>query len=192
MVKGVSGVEIGGAQANQRNVIIDNDQNGIHVTGRRSTDTKIDNNIVGFSSDNFGTTVAHRNHLHGILIDGESSNTTIGTSAKSPNFISGNTLDGIRISGSKANTVGFNWIGVGFDALLADYVALPNGKNGITVEGNSQGTHIGGTGEKWTRVGVALPLDGNVISGNGNAGIEIDLAGSKGIVGIPSRTANLR
>ncbi len=89
---------------------------------------------------------------------GVGGNNRIGISADptSTNLISGNTFDGIAISGSSTlNTVRNNLIGT--DA--AGTASIANKENGIWILGGANNNTIGGT--------RTAPAEGNLISGNG-------------------------
>jgi hypothetical protein len=119
------------------------------------------NNVV--SGNYIGTNVTGAIALGGnpqaVLINSTSRGNTIGgTTVAERNVISGNVLEGIAIysGGTAANVVQGNYIGLS----ASGTAALPNTGNGILIS-NSQGNTIGGTA-----AGA-----GNVISGNGRAGI---------------------
>ena len=105
---------------------------------------------------------------------GSSDNTIGGTVAGSGNVISGNTGDGILIYGSGAtgNLVEGNYIGTN----AAGTAALANTGGGVQITGGATNNTIGGI--------TATPGTGagNVISGNGNDGIDIFGSGTTGNV----------
>ena len=92
-----------------------------------------------------------------------------GSEATNGNVIAGNGLNGVKINLADGNSVLGNTIGVD----PTGSVALPNGDSGVAVV-NSIGTTIGGT----------IAGAGNLISGNGAAGIY--LGSSDGSVSSPS------
>ena len=92
-----------------------------------------------------------------------------GSEATDGNVIAGNGLNGVKINLADDNSVLGNTIGVD----PTGSVALPNGGSGVAVV-NSIGTTIGGT----------IAGAGNLISGNGAAGIY--LGSSDGSVSSPS------
>ncbi|MDH5293369.1 MAG: cadherin-like domain-containing protein, partial [Acidimicrobiia bacterium] len=81
-----------------------------------------------------------------------------GASAADRNVVSGNSLEGILVSGSDGNTIIGNRIGTNSTGLAA----IGNGSDGIHVDNGSDSNVIG------------QPGAGNVISGNPNDGIELD------------------
>lgn len=147
---------IGGTNLGQRNVISGNGVNGLILTGTGAQSNLVQNNYIGTTPSG---SVANPN-LTGIFIEGGAANNTIGGSTTAVgNVISGNTHDGVHISGSGSdgNTLGGNVIGVALDG----NTALSNGQNGVAVTYGASYAYIGG--------GSALA--DNIISHNGNAGI---------------------
>ena len=74
------------------------------------------------------------------------------------NVISGNGGNGLRVTNSNNTTIQANFFGVGAN----NATVVPNGGDGLLVSGSSANTQVGGV----------IPL-GNVISGNGQNGIEV-------------------
>ena len=104
------------------------------------------------------------------IVSGASFNTVGGTVAGSANVISGNAYNGVVIAfaGASDNLVEGNLIGT--DA--GGTVALPNGANGVEIQGGATNNTIGGT--------TAGARD--IISGNGYAGVLITDSGTNGNV----------
>jgi uncharacterized delta-60 repeat protein len=100
------------------------------------------------------------NGAYGVRITDSSGNTIGGTSAAARNVISGNDAGGVLLSGAKAkaNLVQGNFIGVN----KGGTAALKNRSYGVCISGAS-GNTIGGTA-----AGA-----GNLISGNGSAGVYV-------------------
>ncbi|MES2354813.1 MAG: NosD domain-containing protein [Pseudomonadota bacterium] len=156
---------IGGASAAARNVVSGNNDDGIAVD--TSTNTTILGNYVGL---NAAGTAAIGNTNDGINISHGSTDTTVGgTAAGAGNVISGNVHDGIQISASSNNTILGNYIGTN----AAGTASIANSNNGIYVLSNSSSTTIGGTAAGST----------NIISGNGNFGIEVNSSNGNSIIG---------
>ncbi|MGI9604578.1 MAG: right-handed parallel beta-helix repeat-containing protein, partial [Acidimicrobiales bacterium] len=142
---------IGGATAADGNVISGNgtgSSGGIFVFGAGAT---IQHNLIG--TDSSGG-VAIMNNLHGLRIDG-AANTEV-----FDNLISGNNIHGVYIFGAGTtgtavlrNTIGTN---------AAVTAALPNGFDGVRLEGGSSGTTIGSPG------------NGNIVSGNSQHGVNLN------------------
>ena len=153
---------VGGAAADDRNVISGNAQDGISITGVAATGNQVQGNYIGV---NVNADAAIANNMEGIRIDGDASGNTIG-GAGVGNVVSGNTLDGIRISGagSDGNVVQGNYIGVN----ASGDATIGNSQEGILIDGGASGNTIGGVGA------------GNIVAGNTWGGIRIRDAGSDG------------
>ena len=128
------------------------------------------NNIVAgnFLGTNAAGTAGLGNQV-GVFINSSSTNNTIGgTTATDRNLISGNTVDGVQIlgAGTQGNVVEGNYIGLD----VTGTVDLGNTNQGVAIFGGASNNTIGGTA-----AGA-----GNVISGNGNVGVQIDDAAETG------------
>ncbi len=158
LVQGTPGVTIA------FNLISGNKANGVHISSG-ATGAAIFGNLIG--TDVFGAN-PKANGLAGVFIDNTSGSQIGGTSSSARNVISGNTEDGILISGSSAtgNTVAGNFIGTTSNGAAA----LANKVDGVLVEG--PGNTIGGTASG----------SRNVISGNGSAGVHLAGGGSHNLV----------
>lgn len=114
-------------------------------------------------ADQLGTDLTGRaalpNRFDGLTILGSAGNTIGGLTADAANVISGNGLVGLRITGAGAtsNLVAGNKIGTDFGGTSP----VPNRFDGVFIE-NAPGNFIGGP-----------QAQGNVISGNGGAGVQI-------------------
>lgn len=146
----VPGAVIGGATSGSRNLISGNTGTGIELASGCNA-TVIQGNFIG--TDASGT-LDLGNSTDGISI-AASSNSII-----SANVISGNTSDGIFISGATArnNTVTTNRIGTD----VSGTIAVGNGDNGVLV-----------SSAPFNTIGGATAADGNIISANFGDGIEI-------------------
>jgi titin len=156
-----------------RNVISGNGGNGISID-----DTSHDNQLIG---NTIGMKpagdAAIANGAAGVYIQGYKNNIG-GTSSGQGNLISGNTTDGVYITGSPSsgNLVAGNLIGTDSNGTAKK----GNGKNGIRITNSANNNTIGG----------ATANARNVISGNGfsgsapldNNGIAILYSGSSGNV----------
>ena len=153
-----------GSSAGGRNVISGNMYQGIAISDSGTNSNKVQGNIIGL---NAAGTAAIPNQFEGVAIFGSASSNTIGgTTAASPNIISGNVGSGISISGTgtKLNKVQHNLIGTN----SAGTAALPNNV-GIGIFGGATSNTIGGS----------TASTGNVISGNNFQGVTISNAGTK-------------
>jgi parallel beta-helix repeat protein len=125
---------------------------GITVSGSSNT---IADNYIGLTP---GGVVAPNTH-NAINLTYATGNTITG------NVVSGNHGNGVEVYDSFNNVVTGNLIGTN----PAGTAALPNNGNAVKIEGGSKGNVIGGT----------APGAGNVLSGNGDCGVQI-VDGSSG------------
>lgn len=144
---GTSKTYVGGTDPN---VISGNGGAGITITGRAS-DTTLDSNFIGLNSSG---NMAVANDSHGIFVDGGGK--VIGRA----NVVSGNTGDGIRISGAVAAGSEITGSSIGVDSLGVKVIG--NDGAGITLLGTS---HI--------RLGGLSQSDANIVSGNKGHGIVV-------------------
>jgi len=157
------------------NLISGASNNGVWITGGGATGDVVEGNLIG-------TDVSGKNPLgnyDGVeILNGASGNTiggliaTAGTGAG--NLISGNTNDGLEITGSgvSGNLVAGNLIGTN----AAGTGALANGAYGVEIDTGASGNTIGGL--------AATPGTGagNVISGNAGPGVYLK-SGSNVVLG---------
>jgi hypothetical protein len=156
-INNTSGYTIGGALPPLAgNVISGNGQDGVEITGRRSSGLTLLGNRIG---TNFPGTAAVPNLGNGVdLHDGAGNNTVGGTGGAAGNVISGNGGDGVLIAVADANVISANRIGTNFGGSAA----LPNQGNGVHI------VHAGGN-----TVGGAAAAYRNLISGNAHDGVLI-------------------
>lgn len=89
---------IGGTTASLRNVISGNGNNGVRIFALNTTGNVVQGNFIGTTSDGTG---GLGNAVAGIGIDTSAAGNTVGgTAAGAGNVISGNTQDGVEISGA--------------------------------------------------------------------------------------------
>ena len=144
---------IGGDSAASRNIVSGNTNAGIRLGD--VTQARVSGNYVGTNAEG---SFAIANGM-GISVVGLSSQNTIGTSnVGGGNVISGNVLFGLYIEGNQNDVFG-NMIGTEATGLGA----LPNGQDGVRINGECGDNQIGASG-----VGQA-----NIISGNGDNGVAI-------------------
>ncbi len=129
---------------------------GIYLAGSMATDNRIQGCLIGTNGTN-----AMGNDV-GVYIENASNNLVGGSENNAGNVISGNTTNGVLIFGtqSSGNQISGNLIGLN----LSGTSALPNGKPGIALLSGARNNLIGGT----------TLNEGNIISGNKEAGIEIN------------------
>ena len=164
---------IGGLTAAEGNVISGNSQNGIVIQNTNTTDTKVVGNFIG---TNAAGTAAISNGNRGISIDSPFGRIG-GGEPGARNIISGNGSAGILgfNSSSFSNKIQGNFIGTDVTGTLA----IPN-LIGVVfgdqiVPKASANNFIGTDGD-----GVNDATEGNVISGNLQAGIVLTAGGTTG------------
>ena len=151
---------IGGNQAGERNIISDNDNDGVLIIGSTATGNSVQGNYIGTTE---AGTAANSNGFAGVSI-GSPNNTVGGTTPGAGNLISGNGHEGVYIS-SSGNQVQGNLIGTDVNG-TAD---VGNILQGVRIQGGTNNT-IGGTA-----AGAR-----NLISGNDNNGVQIDGSAATG------------
>jgi len=152
----VSGWHVGGTNAAARNIIGGNGGDGVNLDHGASANV-IEGNLIGLDGNNLA-----RPNGRGVFMGTAADNCIGGTTVASRNIIAGNRGEGVYFGiNSGANDVWGNYIGV-----AANGAALSNGSYGIYGAATNGLIAIGGT----------LPGQGNVISGNGNAGVYFGLS----------------
>lgn len=132
------------------NVIGGNVQNGLVV--HNSDNTTIQANFFGMGADN---DTAVGNGQNGVVISGNSSNTTMGGPIPLGNVVSANDENGIVLQDKVKNFVSFNsFVGI---AAFTENDELGNGQDGFLI----------------TTTGGGINIRTNVISSNGDDGIEV-------------------
>jgi titin len=153
---GAPGNTIGGTNTGAGNLLSGNSQGGVGLKGAGSHNNLVQGNFIGTDASG-GRALG--NTFSGITIFGGNSNLVGGTTTAARNIVSANKLSGIYVTtNSVGNLVQGNFIGVD----VTGSHALGNATNGISIDSASSNT-VGGTTS-----GAR-----NVISGNGNYGIEI-------------------
>lgn len=155
---------IGGLEPGEGNVISGNRLNGIELFGP-TTDTQIVGNRIGVD---ITASKAIPNAAAGVLVT-QATHTRIGsTNNAGRNIISGNGLSGIEITGNaNENSILGNWIGI--DASGTN--PIPNQEAGVLLSSASR-NRVGGPGTG----------EGNVLSGNGLSGINLNVNSRYGSV----------
>jgi len=148
---------IGGTALNAGNLISGNTQFGVKIVGPVTTANLIEANKIG--TDAAGSAAIPNGT--GVGIQSGAVGNIVGGSTSAKNLISGNTADGINISGvgTNNNIVRSNWIGTDGGGSAA----LGNGSAGVRIDLSATGTRIGG----------GSAGQGNVISGNLQEGVKI-------------------
>ena len=161
---GASSNTIGGAAAGMGNVISGNGANGVEINGAATTLNNLYGNFIG--TDLTGK-VQLANAGDGVLVNaGANFNSVGGNLVGQGNIISGNTRNGVELTGAgtSGNFVLGNYIGVDVSGELA----MANMLDGVLITAGALTNDIGGP----------LLGDGNIISANGVAGAP---AGGNGI-----------
>ena len=153
---------IGGSSAGERNIISGNAGSGVQITGFAGSTfgNEVSGNYIG---TNAAGTAALPNQGSGVGLEWDTQDNIIGGSTEGErNVISGNSGYGVRLGdgGSNGNTVKGNYIGT--NALGNG--ALPNQQGGVLAGSNAPNNTIGGP----------TAAERNVISGNTDAGIELE------------------
>jgi hypothetical protein len=160
-VNGVSNNLFGGTAGVERNVISGNTLHGIHFYNGSATNT-VAGNFIGTTA---AGDAAVANTSSGVRISGATDTLVGGTAAGAGNLISGNANHGVSITGGMASAgtvIRGNMIGLN----AAGTAAVANAMSGVYVQDTS-GVMIGG----------AIAGARNVISGNGQYGIDFNGAG---------------
>jgi hypothetical protein len=163
---GASGNTIGGTAAAAGNVISGNGNQAVAISGTGTRNNLVQGNLLGL---NAAGTAALSNGWSGVAIfGGAQSNLVGGTVPAARNIISGNGNQGVLIAqpNTAGNVIAGNFIGVNHGGTGA----LPNGWAGIAIYSGATSNVIGGT-----TTGAR-----NVISGNGNQGVLIVDATTRG------------
>jgi parallel beta-helix repeat protein len=148
---------IGGTSSGARNVISNNNGDGIYVNGANVAGTTIEGNYIG--TDATGT-AALGNGANGVAISGgdlDSRDVIGGATAGARNVISGNHGSGIFLDNGAYAYISGNYIGLSADGRSA----IGNDSDGIYVY------------QSVAEIGGSINGEGNVISGNGFANPDV-------------------
>ncbi len=145
---GASNNLVGGDQVRDRNIISGNDNAGIRIDGSATVSNTITGNWIGL--DPAGVT-AIGNTYYGVQISGGARNNAVGRAGQG-NVISGNGI-GVMVTGSNANTIQGNTIGLAPDNLTS----VGNRDGGVFLVDGASNNMVGGVSE----------AERNIISGNG-------------------------
>lgn len=160
---------IGGSTPGSRNIISGNDADGVFIGGGilGISGNRIQGNYIGL--DVTGAN-AVPNNGRGILNSSGNDNIFGGSGAGEGNVISGNAEEGIAIVSQSAarNVVQGNIIGL--DA--SGTVEVPNGEDGVLIEGGAIGPMFGDEADD-NQIGGTAAGARNVISGNQGDGVHI-------------------
>ncbi|MFO1487578.1 MAG: Calx-beta domain-containing protein [Verrucomicrobiota bacterium] len=139
LINGAAGNTIGGGSPAERNVISGNNSDGIAISGAAATGNMVQGNYIGTDASGLA---AVRNSVNGVQLSSAPNNTIGGNTASLGNLISGNSSDGIEITGATAatNVIRSNLIGT--DA--SGTGSLPNLSNGVLIQTSAHDNVIGG------------------------------------------------
>ncbi len=167
-IEGTStGNTVGGTVAADRNVISGNAV-GVRITGDGADSNRVWGNYIGTNAAGAG---AVANSAEGVRVEASADLNAIGgTNATYRNVISGNTGNGVTLTGAATDTNDVRWNYIGIDA--AGTATLGNGGDGIliadgsrsgnvydnTIGGNQDGIQIDGT--------TASQTAGNIVRSN--------------------------
>ncbi len=154
------------------NVLSGNNENGIQIFGSHAIKNAVSNNTIGLGTDGI-TPIA--NGANGVYLNDAGNGNPASANTIGPgNLISGNAQSGVLIAGTNGgggdNLVLGNFIGTDKDGATA----IPNGGNGILIDGSSSNT-IGGAiiGSALGKLNLQTDETSNLISGNAQVGIDI-------------------
>jgi hypothetical protein len=159
---------IGGVVAGAGNLSSGNHQHGVILLVSGATGNVVQGNLVG--TDASGT-LPLGNTGDGVAIADGSNNLIGGTAAGARNIISGNHQDGVEVTNAAAtgNQIEGNFIGTD----VTGTIALGNLHDGIFIGRGTTGNIVGGM----------TPGAGNIISGNGQHGVEFYISQQNVVAG---------
>ncbi len=155
---------IGGTFAGAGNVISGNANQGIYITDSGTTDNRVQGNYIGVNPA--GTAPIANAYSAITITNGAAANTIGGAVPGAGNVLSGNTLQGIFISGTGTNNNQVAGNIIGLDA--TGMARLANGASGVDLSLGAQGNIIGGI----------APGSRNYLSGNTYNGVQIHETGT--------------
>ena len=163
-ISGALGNTVGGTNNGTGNLISGNLQHGVYLQTAGPGANLVQGNFIG--TDVTGR-LAVSNNYSGIKIE-SAANWIGGSTAAARNLIAGNVQFGIYLfgGGASSNVIQGNYIGTDFSGTNA----LPNGPAGFA------GIYL--VGALANTIGGFAPGGGNVISGNGDKGISLNVASS--------------
>lgn len=183
------------------NVISGNGGNGLRV--KNSDDTTIQANFFGMGANN---NTAVGNLQNGVVIEGNSTRTTMGGPIPLGNVVAANALNGVVVQDKASEFVTYNTFtglaafsdslafgngqdgmlitSTGSNILIRTCVITCNGDDGIEVSGKAKGVRIAGNI-------IGLNTNGSLAMGNIDNGIEIGGKANNILVGGPQPTFNI-
>lgn len=159
LIDGPSGNVVGGEMPAARNVISGNAEHGVFMQGAGTTANEVKGNYIG--TDVTGA-LSVGNGAAGIsIIFGANLNLIGGNAAGARNLLSGNGWYGVQLQdpGTSGNRVQGNYIGTNANGTAR----IPNAKDGVVIANGASDNLIGGE----------TPEERNLISGNGEIGVNL-------------------
>jgi parallel beta-helix repeat protein len=156
----------GGACSGECNLISDNGDYGVLISGSGTMSNTVSGNYIG---TDINGTVARANRSVGVnIFEGSQWNTVGGDTDGKRNLISGNIEEGVVVgdSGTDHNRVIGNYIGTDVSGTLA----LGNGEGGVDLESEE--------GDPAYNI-----IEGNLISGNTDNGLELEGGTNNSVIG---------
>jgi Bacterial Ig-like domain (group 3)/PKD domain len=164
---GASGNTIGGNFPGAGNTISDNAGDGVLISNSGTSNNVVARNMIGTNSTGG---VALPNQSDGVAVASSANNTIGGSVFGAGNVISGNQGSGVDLLGGatgnvvQGNDIGTNAAGTG---------QVANQGNGVWIQNGAQFNIIGANPN-----GVVDTLEQNIISGNAQAGVQIQDSGT--------------
>ena len=163
---------IGGTTPAARNVISGNQSDGVEINGAGATGNQVLGNLIGTGLTGIGSVP---NSADGVLVTGAGGNVIGGSASGAGNLISGNSNDGIELTG--ASTTNITILGNRIGTEVAGATALANSVHGVNINTSSRSNVIGGVlagyantiafnGQDGVNIAAAAANTNNVIRGN--------------------------
>jgi parallel beta-helix repeat protein len=182
------GCPLGGPNdATTRNVIHQNDENGVYIADVGTNSNLVLCNWIGLNDAGTG---AAGNLLNGVLITDNARFNVIGSTATERNVISGNRANGVAIygAGTDNNLVSGNYIGANVSGTLA----VSNTLSGVVISDGASLNTVGGSAFSNLNLIAGNGAYGVLIAGSNTAtnSVELNDIGYNSIIGtvLPNRS----
>ena len=159
LIDGPSGNVVGGETSAARNIISGNAEHGVFMQGAGTTANEVVGNYIG--TDVTGALPVGNGAAGISIIFGANLNLIGGNEPGARNLLSGNGWYGVQLQdpGTSGNRVQGNYIGTNANGTAA----IPNAKDGVVIANGASDNLIGGE----------APGERNLISGNGEIGVNL-------------------
>ena len=159
LIDGPSGNVVGGEMPAARNVISGNAEHGVFMQGAGTTANEVKGNYIG--TDVTGALSVGNGAAGVSIIFGANRNLIGGNEAGARNLLSGNGWYGVQLQdpGTSGNRVQGNYIGTNANGTAK----IPNAKDGVVIANGASDNLVGGE----------TPGERNLISGNGEIGVNL-------------------